>query len=53
MSFEIAGAGGDPNTYWVAVVADAPHPAAAEDFVDGLTGPWQEDLRAAGFGPPQ
>ncbi|HSO70001.1 MAG TPA: molybdate ABC transporter substrate-binding protein [Arachnia sp.] len=52
-SIEITGAGDEPNTYWVAVVADAPHPDAAGRFIDDLTGPWQEDLRAAGFGPPQ
>ena len=52
-SFEIPGAQEDPNTYWVAVVADAPHPEEARAFVDSLTGEWQADLRAAGFGPPR
>lgn len=41
------------TTYWVAVVRDAPHPEAAHDFVDALTGRWQDELRAAGFGPPR
>lgn len=52
-SFEIPGAQEDPNTYWVAVVADAPHPEEARAFGDSLTGEWQADLRAAGFGPPR
>ena len=51
VSIEIPGAQEDPNTYWVAVVADAPHPEDARAFVDSLTGEWQADLRAAGFGP--
>ena len=53
VSFEIPGADEDPNTYWVAVVADAPHPEEARRFVDALTGQWRADLTAAGFGPPR
>ncbi|MHA6525762.1 molybdate ABC transporter substrate-binding protein [Tessaracoccus sp. G1721] len=53
ISIEIPGADADPNTYWVAVVAGAPHPEAARAFVESLTGEWQEALIDAGFGPPQ
>ena len=53
VAMEIPGAEDDPNTYWVAVVAGAPHPEAARAFVDSLTGQWQQGLRQAGFGPPR
>jgi len=52
-AMEIPGAAADPNTYWAGVVAQAPHPEGAEAFVAALAGPWQADLRAAGFGPPR
>ena len=48
----VPGAQDNPNTYWVAVVRDAPHPAAARAFVDKLTGEWGPKLLEAGFGPP-
>ncbi|MHA6512534.1 molybdate ABC transporter substrate-binding protein [Tessaracoccus sp. Z1128] len=51
-SIEIPGADKHANTYWIAVLRDAPHPRAAREFVASVLGPWQDELRAAGFGPP-
>lgn len=51
-TLEIPGAADAPNTYWVAVVRGAGQPDAARVYVDSLTGQWQDDLAAAGFGPP-
>lgn len=49
----VPGAADDPNTYWVAVVKDAPNPVAARAFVDQLTGAWGAQLEEFGFGAPQ
>lgn len=52
-SMAIPGAGEHANTYWIAVVRDAPHPEEAREFVASVLGAaWQNELRAAGFGPP-
>ena len=48
---EVAGADEHPNTYWVAVTAEAKADALAADWVRFLTGDeGQAVLRAAGFG---
>lgn len=52
--FDIPGARDEPNTYWIAKVADAPNPTGADAFLARITG---EQGRAAlekfGFGPPR
>lgn len=50
-SIDIPGAADDPNTYWVAKVADAPHPESAQAFIDLVTGAeGEKTLAAYGFG---
>lgn len=50
----IPGATADPNTYWIAVVKDAPNPAGAKAFVETITGAeGLQKLAAFGFGAPQ
>lgn len=49
---EVPGADKDPNTYWVARVAGAKHPQAADAFIAALTGDeGRRVLTEAGFGP--
>lgn len=50
---DIPGSADDPNTYWIAVVKDAPNPEAAQAFVDAVTGPGAAILAEYGFGPAQ
>lgn len=47
---DVPGAADDPNTYWLAVVQDAPNPAAAQAFIDAVTGPGAATLAEFGFG---
>ncbi len=49
---EILGADEDPNTYWIAVVKDAPHPEAASRFVAAVLN-GVDTLAGFGFGPAQ
>lgn len=51
LTFEIPGATGDPNTYWIAQVKDAPHPEAGAAFIAAITGPGSAQLQQFGFGP--
>lgn len=49
---EISRAAEVPNTYWAAVLVEAPHPAPAARFVAKLDNEWAEHLQAAGFAVP-
>ncbi|AQP50133.1 molybdate ABC transporter substrate-binding protein [Tessaracoccus flavescens] len=51
-TFDVPGADEEPNTYWIAVLADAPNPEGAEAFVELVLGPGQAALSANGFGGP-
>lgn len=52
VTFELPGAASDPNTYWIAVLAESPHPDAAREYVSAVTGEkGREILADAGFGP--
>ena len=53
-TFEIPGAKEDPNTYWIALVKDAPDKAAGQAFIDLiLSAEGQAKLAGYGFGAPQ
>lgn len=53
-AMEIAGAQDDPNTYWIARVAEAPNAAGADAFIAHITGPeGRQALADFGFGPPR
>lgn len=51
-TFDIPGAQDDPNTYWIAVVTNAPNPTGARAFVDLIMGGGQATLGDLGFGGP-
>lgn len=51
-TFDVPGADEEPNTYWIAVLADAPNPEGAEAFVELVLGPGQAALSANVFGGP-
>ncbi|HHV21787.1 MAG TPA: molybdate ABC transporter substrate-binding protein [Propionibacterium sp.] len=52
-TFDIPGATTDPNTYWIAKVANAPNAAGADEFIALITGDQgRRALTESGFGPP-
>lgn len=53
-TIEIDGAKDDPNTYWIALVRNAPDKAAGQAFIDAILGAdGQQKLSEYGFGAPQ